>query len=72
MTSRIIGYAALKAGDHKNVTVRLTGTHKAGETLWAVARQSKGRYPLGHPGKSNIGAPFMQDGKPVDESFRTL
>lgn len=72
MTNKIIGYAALKAGDHKGVKVRLTGTHGAGETLWVVARQSKGRYLRGHPSKSNIGAPFMQDGKAVDESFKTL
>jgi hypothetical protein len=52
--------------------VHLTGTHKAGETLWAVAHQPKGRYLFGNRSRSNIGTPFMQDGKTVDEAFKTL
>jgi len=72
MTDRIIGYAALKAGDHKGVKVHVTGTHKAGETLWAAAHEAKGRFLLGTRSKSNIGSPFMQGGKTVDESFKTL
>ncbi|HWE15854.1 MAG TPA: hypothetical protein VG758_01530 [Hyphomicrobiaceae bacterium] len=72
MTSRIVGYAALRAGDHKGVRVHLTGTQKAGETLWAVAHQAKGRYLFGNRSRSNIGTPFMQDGKTVDEAFKTL
>jgi hypothetical protein len=71
MANKIIGYAALKAGDHKRVTVHLTGTHKPGETMWAVAHQTKGDY-LFKRSKRNIGAPFMQDGKAVDRSFKTL
>jgi hypothetical protein len=62
MTSRIVGYTALRAGDHKGVRVHLTGTHRAGETLWAVAHQVKGRYLFGNRSR-NIGTPFVQDGK---------
>jgi hypothetical protein len=71
MNNKIVGYAALRAGDHKGVKVRLTGAHKAGETLWVVAHETKGRY-LGSRRKRNIGAPFTQDGKIVDQSFKTL
>lgn len=72
MTNKVIGYAAIGAGDHKDVKVDLTGTHKAGETLWVVAHQTKGRLLFGTRGKGNIGAPVMQDGKIVDEPFKTL
>jgi hypothetical protein len=72
MTSRIVGYAALRAGDHKRVRVHLTGTHRAGETLWAVAHQAKGPHLFGKRSRNNIGTPFMQDGKTVDEAFKTL
>jgi len=72
MTDRIIGYATLRAGDHKNVKVRLSGAHKAGETLWAVAHQSQGRGLTNMRGSNRIGSPFMQNGQPVDKSFQIL
>lgn len=71
MTSRILGFAALREGDHKSVMVHLRGTHQAGETLWVVAHQTKG-HAVGVRRRGNIGEPFMQNGQPVDKSFQTL
>lgn len=72
MTNRIIGYAPLRAGDHKGVKVHLTGNHKAGETLWVAVHQRRPRPLMGARGKGRIGDPFMQMGVPVDKSFQTL
>lgn len=72
MTDTILGYRALAAGDHKNVKVRLTGVHKAGETLWVVAQQNTGVHPGTKRDTANIGAPFMQDGKQINKSFTTM
>jgi hypothetical protein len=72
MTNRILGYAPLRAGDHKGVKVRLRGEHKAGETLWVVVHEPRARPLIGAGGRGNIGQPFMQKGLPVDKSFQTL
>ncbi len=72
ITDNVVGFRALGPGDHKNVKVRLTGTHKTGETLWAVAQQNNGSHPGAKRDKSNIGPPFLQDGKMINKSFSTM
>lgn len=72
MTDNIVGFRALGPGDHKAVKVRLTGAHKAGETLWVTVNQNNGAKPADKRNKDNIGAPFMQDGKVMNQSFSTL
>lgn len=72
MTDKVVGFRALTAGDHKAVKVKLTGTHKAGEMLWAVAQQNNGTKPGAKRDMGNIGAPFLQDGKAISKSFSTM
>ena len=47
----------------------LTGTHKAGEHVGGRPQNRVACF--GTRGKGNIGAPVMQDGKIVDEPFKT-
>lgn len=70
-----IGHIALKAGDHKNVKVKLTANHKAGEKLWAMLHEDTGTpgvYQFGAPGKANADMPFKANGKAVEQAFKLL
>ena len=70
-----LGHIALKAGDHKNVRVKLTGNHKAGEKLWAMLHEDTGTpgvYQFGTKGKANADMPFKADGKAVEQAFKLL
>jgi hypothetical protein len=56
---RDIGHLALKAGEHKSVRVKVSGTQKAGEKLWATL-------------KTDSKMPFKENGKTVEQSFKAL
>ena len=70
-----IGHIALKAGDRKNVKVKLREDPKAGEKLWAMLDEDTGTtgvYLFGPPGKANADMPFKANGKAVEQAFKML
>jgi hypothetical protein len=61
MSSVVLGQRKLSAGDHRNVNVKLSGTVKSGEKLWAELQQK--------PFASGTKRPFEDHGMPIEESF---
>ena len=75
LVERDIGHAALTAGDHPSVKVKLSQTPKAGDKLWAMLHEDTGVtgvYEFGAPGKANVDMPLKENGKPVEQSFKAL
>lgn len=67
-----IGHVMVKAGTHKNVTVKLDHAVKAGKKLFAMLHKDtgeKGVYKFAASGGKED-APVMEDGKPVIVPFQ--
>ena len=72
MSDQTLGYVALTAGDHKSVKVKLTGSLKPGDKLWATLHDdngTKGKFEYGMAGKMNVDQPLKVDGKMIEMPF---
>lgn len=60
--NKVLGQVALKAGDHRNIKVKLDGKVPEGTKLWAEIQ----------PTQDASAKPFTYMGTPVDQSFKIL
>lgn len=60
-TGDVLGEVALKAGDHRNIKVKVNGSVARGATLWAELQ----------PAKDSTKA-FEDAGLPVEQSFKAI
>ena len=74
LSQKVLGYVALKAGDHDNVSVTLKQTPTTGAKLWAVLHNdnTRGKFEFRMPGKASADMPMRIHGKVIEESFTAL